>query len=346
MFYILMEPTIRQFTGKVISYLGDKDGHWLIAAIEICDQKMIVLSVYGYNNKVNNRSMLEKLGNLVTEWKAVYMTDKVVMGGDFNIAPNSWLDRLPPRGQQPENNEVLHNFCIETNTFDYWRLNNPTNLEYTWISASNGNQRSRIDYWLISHSISNNVQKCEIITSPLTDHCLISLSLLVTKQSHSSGNIWKLNNRLLSNDGFCKQIKSLCIKVKGMNMSNKGKWEWFKFETKRLAIETGKGMSRTSKLKHKEILKRINVLCGKTNASEEELTELNSLQKKLDEIYLEKASGAFVRSRARWIEEGEKNTTYFYGLEKSRQSKKRICKLTKNDTVIEDTSQIQEVIQS
>ena len=105
-----------------------------------------------------------------------------------------------------------------------------------------------------------------------------------------------------------------------MDMSNKGKWEWFKFETKRLAIETGKSMSKTSKLKQKEILKRINIglLCGKTNASEEELTELNSLQKQLDEIYLEKASGAFVRSRARWIEEGEKNTTYFYGLEKSR----------------------------
>lgn len=261
----------------------------------------------------------------MTEWKAVHMTDKVVMGGDFNIAPNSWLDRLPPRGQQPENNEVLHNFRIETNTFDYWRLNNLTHLEYTWISASNGNQRSRLDYWLISHSISNNVQKCEIITSPLTDHCLISLSLLVTKQPRSSGNIWKLNNRLLSNDFFCKQIKSLCLKVKGMDMSNKGKWEWFKFETKRLAIEMGKTMSKTSKLKQKEILKRINILCGKT-VSEEELTELNSLQKQFDEIYLEKASGAFVRSRARWIKEGEKNTTYFYGLEKSRQSKKRICK--------------------
>lgn len=113
-----------------------------------------------------------------------------------------------------------------------------------------------------------------------------------------------------------------------MDMSNKGKWEWFKFETKRLAIEMGKSMSKTSKLKQKEILKRINILCGKT-VSEEELTELNSLQKKFDETYLETASGAFVRSRARWIEEGEKNTTYFYGLEKSRQSKKRICKLKK-----------------
>jgi len=39
----------------------------------------------------------------VTEWKAVHMIDKVVMEGDFNIAPNSWLDRL---GYLPEANNL------------------------------------------------------------------------------------------------------------------------------------------------------------------------------------------------------------------------------------------------
>lgn len=61
-------------------------------------------------------------------------------------------------------------------------------------------------------------------------------------------------------------------------------------------------------------------------------------------MYLEKANGAFVRSRAKWIEEGEKNTTYFYGLEKSRQTKKKICKLRKNDTIIEDPDAIKEEV--
>lgn len=34
-----------KFTGKVISHVGDKDEHWLIAAIETCDRKFTVLSI-------------------------------------------------------------------------------------------------------------------------------------------------------------------------------------------------------------------------------------------------------------------------------------------------------------
>lgn len=38
-----------------------------------------------------------------------------------------------------------------------------------------------------------------------------------------------------------------------------------------------------------------------------EKTELHALQTQLDDIYTEKANGAFIRSRARWLEQGEKN---------------------------------------
>jgi hypothetical protein len=35
----------------------------------------------------------------------------------------------------------------------------------------------------------------------------------------------------------------------------------------------------------------------------------------------EKTKGRQIRSRVKWIEEGEKNTAYFLGLEKTRQTK-------------------------
>ena len=43
-----------------------------------------------------------------------------------------------------------------------------------------------------------------------------------------------------------------------------------------------------------------------------------------------KAKGAIIRSRARWVEDGEKNTSYFFNLEKRQYSKKCISKL-RND---------------
>lgn len=56
--------------------------------------------------------------------------------------------------------------------------------------------------------------------------------------------------------------------------------------------------------------------------TEDDKSEFIRLQNKLDEIYCKKAHGAYIRSRAKWIEEGEKNTSYFSNLEKNCQERK------------------------
>ena len=90
----------------------------------------------------------------------------------------------------------------------------------------------------------------------------------------------------------------------------------------------------------------MNTLCCKDDLTLEEQTELNNLQSHLDNIYLEKAKGAFIRSRARWIEEGEKNSSYFFSLEKQRQTKKNIRKLNINDVIVENQEEVNENIKA
>ena len=46
------------------------------------------------------------------------------------------------------------------------------------------------------------------------------------------------------------------------------------------------------------------------------LTSINITQNNLDKLIENNAKGATIRSRARWMEYGEKNTKYFLGLEK------------------------------
>jgi hypothetical protein len=50
----------------------------------------------------------------------------------------------------------------------------------------------------------------------------------------------------------------------------------------------------------------------------------------LSKIYSDKAKGAQIRSRIKWVEEGEKNTKFFLGLEKARQTRKNITALKDN----------------
>lgn len=333
-----------KFPGKVIEHKSDTGGHWLIMVVEMQDQRYILLCVYGYNNRINNRVMMASLGSCINNWKITFMTEKVIIGGDFNIAPDSWLDRKPHRGQHPEYDDILTNLCMSTHTVDYWRISNPTSVKYTWTNSADSNQCSRLDYWLTSHTICKDILKCGISVSPLTDHCMIELSIKIIQQPKPSVNTWKFNNSLLLNDGFCKQVKILFQRVNKLDMSHMNKWEWFKFELKQLAIVTGKRISQIRKHKQKELILKINTICEKTETTTEEKAELNALQGKLDDMYRDKANGAFIRSRARWIELGEKNTSYFYGLEKHRQSKKRINKLKKNDIITDDQKQINDEI--
>lgn len=67
------------------------------------------------------------------------------------------------------------------------------------------------------------------------------------------------------------------------------------------------------------VIKDLMLLYRKLSWSKEDKDTINKLQSKLDEIYMNKARGAYVRSRARWIEEGEKNSAFFCNLEKRRQ---------------------------
>ena len=66
--------------------------------------------------------------------------------------------------------------------------------------------------------------------------------------------------------------------------------------------------------------------------------------KRLDKLYTEKTKGRQIRSRVKWIKEGEKNTAFFLGLEKTRQTKKAINELyDKNGKSTTDQNEIMEI---
>ena len=64
------------------------------------------------------------------------------------------------------------------------------------------------------------------------------------------------------------------------------------------------------------------------------------LESKLNEMYNEKAKGAQIWSKSKWIEEGEKNTKYFLGLEKKQQTNNTIFDIKKNRKTSSSNSEI------
>lgn len=74
--------------------------------------------------------------------------------------------------------------------------------------------------------------------------------------------------------------------------------------------------------------------------SDDEKMELFTLQNQLDDIYKRKAEGAFIRSRQRWLEKGERNSAYFFFQLERNHSKNTISHLNINGILTHDPRSI------
>ncbi len=121
-------------------------------------------------------------------------------------------------------------------------------------------------------------------------------------------------------------------------------WELLKFEIGPFLRECGSQKAKSRRAVEDRIVSNITNLSSKDpeKLTEEEKEELASLQVKLDELYCQKAKGAFIRSPSKWFEEGEQNSHYFFNLEKLHSSNNNISKLNINEITTEDHHKISE----
>ena len=74
------------------------------------------------------------------------------------------------------------------------------------------------------------------------------------------------------------------------------------------------------------------------------MNEKKTLENELSQLYDKKSKGAEIRSRVKWIEEGERNTSYFLGLEKHYKSKNVIRKVAEQTkSVYSDNDILKEI---
>lgn len=87
---------------------------------------------------------------------------------------------------------------------DIWRTLNPGCKEYTFFSHRHRTW-SRIDYFLISNSLTENVLGCSIGAISLTDHAMVDLQLNIYQKQNKSSR-WRLNLTLLDEEQNQKAI--------------------------------------------------------------------------------------------------------------------------------------------
>ena len=130
------------------------------------------------------------------------------------------------------------------------------------------------------------------------------------------------------------------------NLTDKGLfWEMIKMEIRASTIIFARKKTKQKWNEEKDLLLRLNKLQEKirSNFSVETKVEMDQVKKELAKIVSGKTRGAMTRSKAQWYEFGEKNSKYFYNLEKINHRKKHITSLTKGDgNIIHEPKQILE----
>ena len=159
------------FDCTVEEIVTDVNGRYIMLKVLLKGERAILVNMYGPNQ--DNRLVDFYYSVLQSIKTNDFETENIIMGGDFNCPLNPTVDKkggiLVPR--QCVINAIEH-LQWELDLHDIWRIKNPTKRSYTW-SQSQPLILSRLDYWFISNSLSDNVCDIDIIPSIKTDHSAI-----------------------------------------------------------------------------------------------------------------------------------------------------------------------------
>lgn len=331
------------FSGGIIGHDCDPEGHYTLLMLSISAKNVIIVNIYGYNSRPENILLIDEIDKKIQYWLNKYPDSYLIVGGDFNVVMNNRIDRFPPK-TQTASNLYLITFMEKYNLQDVLREKFSSLKAYTWHSKDFTKQ-SRLDYWLISKTISTDNVEVDSHPAPLSDHKIITLKLTLTPSASIPKAIcWKLNNSLLAHVDVNERISCLikCHWDKALLTNSFGsQWELLKYEIGKYLRKYSSNLAKNRRAEEDDLCAQIVTLSNRsTNLSDDELARLAEYQNKLDCFYRRRAEGAFVRSRMKWLEEGEKCSSYFFNLEKSKSKKQTIDTLKIGDQITTDYNKI------
>ena len=216
---------------------------------------------------------------------------------------------------------------MEQDLVDIWRIRNPTERRFMWRQKSPIIQR-RLDFWLVSDTLQEDVESVDIIPSTKPDHSAITLALNGIDDSKRGPSFWKFNSTLVNNNEYCQLLDGnfkMWLEEFKEIFDKRVLWDLLKYKIRLFTIDYSKIKARSRRANLIEVEGKLRCCKEKCDAepSIQNFEELERTQANYDELYDYITQGAIIRSRATWYEKGEKNNKYFLNLEKS--NKKKSC---------------------
>ena len=188
-------------------------------------------------------------------------------------------------------------------------------------------------------------------------------------QEIKPNNFWKFNSSLLKDQHFVKEINTEIMNIveeyaiddyDRTLLSDMSKADikfkvpdkvfldflLMKIRSKTIAYMYATHKKKKAKEQERNLMKDIQALEAKQTKTEEDFKILRDRNAELLLIREKHIEGVILRSKAKWIAEGEKITKYFCNLEKRNYISKRMTKLSKGEVTITDPNEIKAEVQN
>ena len=344
------------FEYKLLHMSKDDNGNILSIKISAFDKEFVIVCLYGPNNDspefyTQVEEMIESFGP----------TEHIVIGGDWNLVMNFDLDCFNYcRRNNVNATEKVYDMLTNLGLLDVYRELNPKTRRFTW-RRSNPCQQSRLDFFLTSDILLPSVDNVDIKPGYKTDHSLITVTFQFGEEVKRN-QFWKFNTSLLTDKNFIDEINNLIEDVKieyavfpyirdnikdvptselALTISDQLFLDVLLMKIRSKTISFASFKKRKFEENEKKLLIEIESLEKKVELDQYEEDLLKAKQEELVNIRDFKLRGVLLRSRARWVEDGEKVSSYFCSLEKRHFVNKSINKITlDDDNVITDKKTI------
>ena len=297
----------------------DQAGRFISAEFQANSSTFRVVSLYAPNRNPARNLFFEDISSHLDA------TVPTILTGDFNSVFDPTLDRRGPSSLSSsayrESSLVVSNLFTDLGVVDIWRQLHPGEAGFTW-TRPDGVFASRIDLIGCPSSWTPFVSSSFIHICPLSDHDAVTLSFSPFSTYPRGRGYWKLNASVLDEPDYIQAIHSFWSSWSLQKASYHSLQNWWDMGKLKIKYLTMKYCSSRSKrklairtaLENRASLLKTQIDNGQVSCIDDYKEVINQL----NALNLEDAKGAQIRSRARWCEEGETSSSYFFRLEKKR----------------------------
>lgn len=317
----------------------DRIGKCMVVETKYEGRDLILVNVHAPVEEKEKKEFFNVLGNIVKKYK------EIIMMGDFNTVFSKQDMAEGMVFKTDTGRKELKALMEENNMIDVWRERNEKKKEFSrrQIVGSFVCQ-TRIDFVLCSRNVENFIEKIKYEETSFSDHKFLFFIMDWSKMQRGPG-VWILNTQVLKNEDYVTKVKEIIEKEKENEMYEEDKriwWENVKFLIKKFSIKYCSLIQKCKRYKEREIKERLEMELNKEN---KDIQKIKEMEGKLKEIEEKEYEGARLRSKAKYVVEGEKCTKFFFDLEKKRGKAETIKEIRgKNGEIVEGNEKILEEI--